>query len=259
MARVAIFLVICALLDGLSVELWATTNRNVRVLFIGNSYTYADDIPWITRQLAASANDGCSVETDMVAFPGATLRMHWEKGDVIAKLRDSKWDFVVMQEQSMVPLTNPAEMRRYARLFAHEIHLNSATPVLFVTWPRKHRPELQTRITEIYTATAKDIKALLAPVGPTWEMVLAKDSNLELFHQDGSHPSPLGSYIGACVFYSVFCKKSPDGLMRTVYARPAPGAHSPVITLPKEQAAFLHKVVWQTVQSNTIDLVAPRP
>jgi hypothetical protein len=258
MTRNAIILVVWTLIGISSSALSAATNRSVRILFVGNSYTYADDIPWITTQLAASPNHNCPLETEMVAFPGATLRTHWEKGEVLAKMKRLKWDFVVMQEQSLVPIDNPADMRRYARLFSHEIRINGATPVLFVTWPRKNHAELQTQITEVYMTTAKDINALLAPVGPAWQMALAKDSTLALFHQDQSHPSPLGSYIGACIFYSIFCGKNPEGLAGTVYTRTASGHHTVVSTLSREQATLLQRVAWQAIQSNTISFEIPR-
>jgi len=63
----------------------------IRVLFVGNSYTYADDIPWITTQLAASRKDPNTLEVKMIALPGATLQSHWEKGEVVTRLHQGKW------------------------------------------------------------------------------------------------------------------------------------------------------------------------
>lgn len=40
-------------------------DQAVRVLFVGNSYTYADDIPWITQRLAKSAKTGKALEVEM--------------------------------------------------------------------------------------------------------------------------------------------------------------------------------------------------
>ena len=36
--------------------------------------------------------------------------------------------------------------------------------------------------------------------------------DIQLYDKDGSHPSPAGTYLTACVFYTVLSKKSPVGL-----------------------------------------------
>src|ERR1700690_4637148 len=51
----------------------------VRVLFIGNSYTYVNDLPTVFRDLARST--GQNVETGMVAEGGETLAQHAASSD----------------------------------------------------------------------------------------------------------------------------------------------------------------------------------
>jgi hypothetical protein len=63
----------------------------IRVLFIGNSYTYFNNGPAIFSQLAAS-QAGRKVETDMVAAPGETLISLWQRSKAREVLRSSKWD-----------------------------------------------------------------------------------------------------------------------------------------------------------------------
>jgi hypothetical protein len=75
------------------------------VLFVGNSYTYAGDIPWLTAHLANSYSSPRQIEVEMIASAGLTLKDHWEKGEVLKSLRKKHWDFVVLQEQSEVPIT----------------------------------------------------------------------------------------------------------------------------------------------------------
>lgn len=41
----------------------------IRVLFIGNSYTYYNDMPSILADLARTAKDFCLIETHAVSFP----------------------------------------------------------------------------------------------------------------------------------------------------------------------------------------------
>jgi hypothetical protein len=72
-----------------------------RVLFIGNSYTYANDLPGMFTKLAKSG--GHRVETDLLANGGWTLTDHVNTSDTLRDLQASQWDYVVLQEQSEYP------------------------------------------------------------------------------------------------------------------------------------------------------------
>src|SRR5215471_15592197 len=73
--------------------------HSIRVLFIGNSYTYFNNLPEIFTKLAQSGHQG-KVETMMAAPGGWRLKDHWEKGDALKALHEGKWDYVVLQDQS---------------------------------------------------------------------------------------------------------------------------------------------------------------
>src|SRR5664280_2803382 len=72
-----------------------------RILFIGNSYTYVNDLPRVFTDLARSG--GHRVQTGMSAQGGWTLADHVASTSTLDLLRSSKWDFVVLQEQSEIP------------------------------------------------------------------------------------------------------------------------------------------------------------
>ena len=73
----------------------------IRVLFIGNSYTYFNNGPAIFSEVAASQT-GRKVETEMVAAPGETLISLWQRSKAREVLRSSNWDYVVLQCQSQL-------------------------------------------------------------------------------------------------------------------------------------------------------------
>ena len=73
----------------------------VRVLFIGNSYTYVNDLPTVFRDLARAA--GQNVETSMVANGGETLAQHAASDDDRTAIGGTHWQYVVLQEQSEIP------------------------------------------------------------------------------------------------------------------------------------------------------------
>src|SRR5512135_2083048 len=72
-----------------------------RVLFIGNSYTYVNDLPSTFVQLARSG--GHEVEVGVAAPGGWTLADHARSPETLSTLNSAKWDFVVLQEQSQIP------------------------------------------------------------------------------------------------------------------------------------------------------------
>ena len=144
----------------------------LRVLFIGNSYTYYNDLPaMLTNMTAASPQ---SILADAVTEPGATLQLLWEKGKALKKIRSQQWDFVILQEQSLRPTTDPELMQRYARKFDAAIREKGARTVFYLTWARLNKPEMQDVLDRAYSELAKELGALLAPVGPAWRRALEK-------------------------------------------------------------------------------------
>ena len=72
--------------------------------------------------------------------------------------------------------------------------------------------ESQTTITEAYTAIAKELGAMVVPVGVAWQTFLRRHAHPVLHDRDDSHPTPAGSYLAACVFFAVMFRESPVGI-----------------------------------------------
>jgi hypothetical protein len=242
----------------------------VRVLFIGNSYTFFNNLPQILTGLAESANQ--AVETEMIAAAGATLKKHWEEGKAVEALKRVPWDYVVLQEQSTLGLpsqpgaqiNSPKMFHEYARLFNSEIGKVGAKTVFFLTWARQDRPHTQALLTDAYFSIAKELKAIVAPVGIAWQKAARKNAKVALHQKDLSHPTPAGSYLAACVLYSTLLRKSPVGLAAVVLGnavdaggRVASGqeaagnGHTKVqlAMLSKSDALFLQRVARETVSA----------
>ena len=182
-----------------------------RVLFIGNSYTSRNQLPHLLADLAAAAEPPRSVEVDAIVAGGASLRRHWNAGFAQQALARVSWNYVVLQEQSTLPLKNPARYHDNVRLFAPEIARRGAKTVLYLTWARQQAPDTQDRIASAVEEVAAEVDALVVPVGPAWQAALAEDSGLALYTDDGSHPTALGSYLAACVFHVSLFGEAPTG------------------------------------------------
>ncbi len=188
-----------------------------RILFIGNSYTSRNDLPSLVKALASGAGVTRPVETELVAFGGASLAAHWNRGVAQALLEQRRWDAVVLQDQSTRALRALASLHEYGKRFACAAQAAGAKPFLYLTWARENDPDSQAAITSAYEELARDTGAALVPVGRAWQSVRAIASAPRLYDADGNHPSPAGSYLSACVFCAVLFGVAP----RTVPEAPA--------------------------------------
>jgi hypothetical protein len=192
-----------------------------RVLFIGNSYTSVNDLPTVFTALAKAG--GHDVETGMAAPGGFTLAQHANSADTLGILASSKWDVVVLQEQSQLPAVEQVrrqQMYPAARSLVGAIRAAGARPMFFLTWahragmPENGMPDyqgMQAQIGAGYLAIARELGAPVAPVGYAWSAAYAQDPNLALWQADGSHPTELGTYLAASVFYAAIFGQSPEG------------------------------------------------
>lgn len=230
---IIIHLVLC-LIFGISIGGCASSVQQVQpgqvqdllgerqILFIGNSYTFYNDLPAMLEKLARAG--GHRVRTAMVAEGGWTLDDHDQSPQTTETLEQHEWEYVVLQEQSVIP-SDPA--RREAKMYPAVRALNtdimgaSASTILFLTWGRRDGlPEsgfadfnaMQTALTMGYAGIADELDVRVSPVGEAWAKAIEQDSQIELWQADGSHPSEAGSYLAACVFYAVIFQESPEGL-----------------------------------------------
>lgn len=180
------------------------------VLFVGNSFTARNDLPGLIATLAAAR--GKEFRYRLISTGGASLRTHWNAGHAVNAIESGKYDAVVLQEQSTLPVRNATRMHENVRLFGGAMKAAGAQAYLYMTWARRGAPESQTTITEAYTAIAKVLGATIVPLGVAWQSFLRRYDRPVLHDRDGSHPTPAGSYLAACVFFAVMFRESPVGI-----------------------------------------------
>jgi hypothetical protein len=241
--------------------------QKLHVLFIGNSYTYYNNLPQMLAGLAASAKPARVLETEMVAVGGATLKRLWDNGQAQQALARGRWDYVVLQEQStlgmskivdgIAQINDPAEFHAAARVYDAEIKKLGAKPIFYMTWARQNSPTSQTQLTDAYLRIGRELNDTVVPVGLAWQAALNAKPTLVLHVADKSHPNPIGSYLAACVFYAVLYGQSPEGLAERITGAVVDSSGKPgdsqgeLVNLSREDAAFLQKVAWETLkQSN---------
>lgn len=180
------------------------------ILFVGNSFTARNNVPQLLVDLAAER--GHDVRFDLIQAGGASLRMHWNKGDALKAIAKGKYNWVVLQEQSTLPAKNADRTRENIELFVEPVADSGAKLALYLTWARRNAPESQKLITSAYTSIGKQIGATVVPAGVAWESFLAKHEKPVLHDKDMSHPTLAGSYLAACVFLASLFKENATGI-----------------------------------------------
>jgi hypothetical protein len=206
---------------GGDVALAAGDRPGIRVLFVGNSLTYENSMPAMVRGLAAGEPGATPIYAVQYVAGGWTLS-DWAEESGVERLLRSRWNFAVLQEQSRVPSVWSARRREFlpaARSLDARIRASGARTVLFMTWGYEDGDDwnydddtyaaMQSRLADGYRAAGAQLSAPVAPVGLAWAEALRREPGLSLWAGDGMHPSRLGSYLAACVFYSVLAGGDP--------------------------------------------------
>jgi hypothetical protein len=183
------------------------------ILFVGNSYTFFNGgLDSIFVELCESADPGSGVTAGMYAMGGYTLQDHYGDPACIDLIERGSWDLVVMQEQSTRPVTDPEMMWEYASLLADVVEGSGARPGFFMTWAREYDPSMTGPLDEAYSHAGALVDGMVSPVGLAWERVREIQPLIDLYDQDGSHPSPAGTYLAACTMYAAVMGESPAGI-----------------------------------------------
>lgn len=174
----------------------------VKVLFVGNSYTFFWNMPKAFQLMGTSQN--IPIYARQSTSSGTTWSDHWHgrKGlDTRALIQSEKWDYVILQNHSKSTYDRRDSFMVYGKKLIQLVRQQGAEPVLYSTWTREDEPKQLAVISAVYQDLGREAGVRVAPVGYLFSAVLQADSSIQLYHSDHRHPSPTGSYLAALVIY----------------------------------------------------------
>ncbi len=187
----------------------------MKILFIGNSYTYYNKMPSTFATLCAER--GQNVEVDSVTSGGYSLSSYLEPTDIYAdriakKLSEERYDIVVLQEQSVRPAIEPERYFAACRILADRIAKNGAELLIYQTWGRRDghpvleklgmtHEQMHEALKTAYEKIADELDAKVVYAGDALHRAYRGPAGDAVYHTDGTHPGPLGSQIVAEAFY----------------------------------------------------------
>jgi hypothetical protein len=214
------------------------------VLFIGNSYTYVNDVPGIVQAFADSTG-GESLAVETVAQPDYALVDHLADGTAQREIAKRAWSFVVLQQGPSSVEVNRDTLRLATKAFAPLVATAGGKTALFSAWPTIARRVDFPRAIESYKLAATDVGGVFLPVASAWLATWDRDSTIALYDFDGLHASVVGSYLSALVIYGRLTNHSVVGLPRSLHLR-----SGYTITVDARTAALLQDAAAAALQAN---------
>ncbi len=181
-----------------------------RILFVGNSLTYVNDLPGMVRALADSAGIQ-GVQTAQVAKPDYALEDHWNDGQARSVIAKGGWHFVVMQQGPSAVPANRDNLRQWVAMFSDLIRDKGGEPALYQIWPQQVNFSDFDASSESYRLAALDVNGAFLQAGNAWRAAWARDPALVLYAADGLHASVAGTYLAALTVFGGLFHRSVIG------------------------------------------------
>ena len=224
--------------------------HQIRVLFLGNSFTNEHDLDAQVMGLARAA--GLNFYAEKYTIGGADLSTLWNDPVSLQIIQQGGWDYVVLEPfwHAYGTITKEQELV-YAQKFDAEIKKIGAKTVIFCTWALgwaatgdnqyDYNQEETADLGNLWMA--QQLGALAVKAGDAWQVLYGRypydgsTSQIPLYESDGCHPTNTGHYFTAALFLIALTGVDPVG--NTYLPPPSPDAASPA------NAAILQALAWE--------------
>lgn len=202
-----------------------SADKNISVLFIGNSFTYRNEMPEIFKNIALSK--GKKIDVHSVTQGKATFAIQSKREEVYKAINSKKWDYVILQGSSRDMLAPKDTMENKTlpsiEKLVEAVNTNSKkSKILFyMTWGYKNGyvpletsrtfVKMSKRVAYGYLKLMHKFNYGVVPVGKAWLTSRKTRPDVNLYVKDGAHPSWKGSYLAASCFYTAIFNESAVG------------------------------------------------
>ena len=203
----------------------------MKVLFVGNSHTYVNDMPQIFK-----LNADKEVEVGMIARGGITFATHLTDPSVLFALKQD-YDIVVYQQAAHVPCPSKEETLRDGKALIELARMHGKDVYVLKPWPVQHDKEGFETNRDIYATIAKENKVPIIEAG---EAVVKVDQVYDCYLKDHEHLNQLGSYVEACsILHKLYNQRLFKGITLSMYNEIPFGE----IVLSQEQKELVEKII----------------
>jgi hypothetical protein len=242
---VAALLVALALGCGQGAAFASKAPPPLRVLFVGNSYLYVNDLPQVVADVAAAR--GIALHVGMLAEANFAIEDHLARDDYAARL-DEGWDWVVLQQGPSSLPENQVNLRVFAGHAAAMARARGARVALMSAWPALPNAHTWPAAETSYRLAALANGLCVLPVASAWRTVHETLPGIRLYQADQLHAEREGTLLAALV------------IVRGLVRRPAhvdpPPLASPAVD-PSWRDALQHTAVLDAYARRAVALEGP--
>lgn len=196
----------------------------MNILFIGNSYTYFNDMPMLFKAL--SEENSKAVNVYSVTHGGHKLYEYARGDDEYTKkiaelLKEYSFDICFLQEQSVLPIKDYELFEAGLTELKEKLSGSVKKFILYQTWGRAEgnamleelgmtNKEMTEALVSAYDKAAKKLNAEVSPVGESFYAVYSGANDINLYNDDLTHSSYKGSCLAALVHYKTVFGSFPE-------------------------------------------------
>ncbi len=173
--------------------------RNVRILFVGNSLTYTNNLPQLVKNVAVK-ND-LRIHVEMLAYPNYALEDHWNDGQLQDLIAKGNFDYVVIQQGPSSQADGKTMLLEYGERIKVLCDTHTTKLAFFMVWPAKVNYHTFSGVISNYALAASQTNAILCPVGEVWKQHFDSTQDFSYYGADGFHPSQVGSQRAAEIIF----------------------------------------------------------
>jgi hypothetical protein len=229
----------------------------LRVLFVGNSLTEANDLPGTVESIARSA--GVSVAVSSATGGGLALIDHLNGAtNAEQQIKRGGWTTIVLQQGPTTTGLCRDSLVLWSQMFARLADGVHADVALFMTWPALGvSPGGFDEVRLSYQQAAYATQGIFLPAGEAWRSAMRLDASIAPFGPDNFHPSPIGTYLAALTIFERLAGVDVRTLAPTAFVGPLP------LPLPEATVRLLqnaaHDANTRYPARLTAPVVAPSP
>ncbi|MFV8224789.1 SGNH/GDSL hydrolase family protein [Christiangramia aquimixticola] len=175
-----------------------------KILFVGNSLTYTNDLPKLVKKSAAEK--GMAIQVETLAYPNYALIDHWKDAKVQKLISNNNYDLVIVQQGPSSQAYGRKILLEYGKKFSDLCKLNNCKLGYFMVWPSREYFHTFEGVIKNYREASKAHAAILFPVGEIWKEHFETTGDFDYYGADQFHPSKKGSLAAAKVIVNELMK-----------------------------------------------------
>uniref|UniRef100_UPI00404738B1 SGNH/GDSL hydrolase family protein n=1 Tax=Roseivirga sp. TaxID=1964215 RepID=UPI00404738B1 len=177
----------------------------IKILFVGNSLTYVNDLPQELVNYAKTRD--VNIATRMLAFPNFALEDHWNQGEMQDLITSNKYDYVVVQQGPSSQEDGRTSLLEFGQKIKTLCESNGSKLAFYMVWPAKVNYHTFDGVIRNYSGAAAATKSILCPVGSIWKEHFDTTEDYSYYGPDLFHPSLAGTKVAAEVIFNSLFRK----------------------------------------------------